>query len=157
MMIPERIAELRALCKAATPGPWSVERRDEDDGDIDYELYGSPYVWLFRIYGDERDGQNKHDAELISAARTALPELLDEVDELQGSLEDAQRIARDWFEEQQKARKDAQEAEAKLVKAVEALREIARPPNNKAGLLSARSRQLTARDALREIEEEPGA
>ena len=37
-MTPERIAELRALCAAATPGPWYVNRikgyptPDRDDG-----------------------------------------------------------------------------------------------------------------------------
>ncbi len=72
------LAELRRLHEAATPGPWD-ERGDENDRE------SSSYV-VSEAYVDEEPGIcgdcNKHwplvraDAELIVAARNALPALL---------------------------------------------------------------------------------
>jgi hypothetical protein len=73
----QRLAELRALCEAATPGPW--ERLDLD---------GAPTPRVgYRIVsgGIERShiaAEYRNDAALIVAARTALPEALAEIERL---------------------------------------------------------------------------
>lgn len=77
-MSPERIAHLRALIAAATPGPW----RHDSDGDVWTES------WTSGENGDENSvgteavfrGHESHDAALIAEARTALPEALDYIE-----------------------------------------------------------------------------
>ena len=68
-------AELRALCEAATPGPWKT------DG---YQVDGPTHM----IAALHWEG-SEHDAALIVAARTELPRLLDRVRELEAGLRDA--------------------------------------------------------------------
>jgi hypothetical protein len=80
---PERIAELRRLCAAATPGPWEVWE-------------GKYAVCVFRGSASPGIGlsvapENRADAALIAAVRMALPELLDEVDTLNTALDEATR------------------------------------------------------------------
>lgn len=60
MVTKERIAELRALCEAATPGPW---------------IAADECILI------------AEDATFIAAARTALPELLDYIAELEKQVE----------------------------------------------------------------------
>jgi hypothetical protein len=73
-MTPERIAELRALCKAATPEPWKNAFRSSQVPDGE----GRPPFDIF--VGDEDD------VAFIAAARTALPEALDRIEFLQTLL-----------------------------------------------------------------------
>jgi predicted phage gp36 major capsid-like protein len=83
---PERIAKLRALCEAATPGPW--ERLDLD---------GAPTPRVgYRIVsgGIERShiaAESRKDAALIAAARSALPEALAEIERLTKERDEAIR------------------------------------------------------------------
>lgn len=82
MISPDKIAEWRKLCEGATPGPWTI-----DGG----------YVWGFcpLIKNQttptelivEQDGHD-YDKRFIAAARTALPELLDEVERLQKQIDE---------------------------------------------------------------------
>ena len=65
-MTPERIAELRALANAATPGPWEPR-------------------WL--QYPDCTIALGSEDAAFIAAARTALPEALLEIERLTNLIE----------------------------------------------------------------------
>ena len=86
-MSPARIAELRALCDAATPGPWPLSSWDCRP----YPRDGHPFC-TFAIgpqHGHPKDPGPEHaaahlaavaDSVFIAAARTALPELLDEVE-----------------------------------------------------------------------------
>lgn len=82
---PERVAETKALCEAATPGPW---------------LRSNEYRRL--VFADTKDGSGwftvaeipslKADANaaFIAAARTALPDALDEITRLQDLLQQSE-------------------------------------------------------------------
>jgi hypothetical protein len=86
---PERIAELWALCDAATPGPWTFEcldaGSDEDDASGGCWQVPEPLVTA----SSEGDYLNGRNAWFIAAARTALPEALDEIERLRADLRDA--------------------------------------------------------------------
>lgn len=81
-MTTERIKELRELCDKVTPGPWyeyanqghvfSIQTLNGSGGCI---LPRSGYEWI-RV----------DDAKFIAASRTAIPELLDEIERLQREL-----------------------------------------------------------------------
>src|SRR5262245_13521553 len=84
-------AKLRALVEAATPGPWHVAK---DPGahcfncEEQLEPYPAMVAWqgasdvgLALVLDDDREKAN---AELMAAARAAIPELLDEVERLTG-------------------------------------------------------------------------
>lgn len=76
-MTPERLQELKELCEKASPGPWDDEISSTDCGSFEY----STGPWH-----DQRGGDTdfaKRDAVFIATARTALPELIAEVDNLQ--------------------------------------------------------------------------
>jgi len=99
-MTNDRIKELRALCEAATPGPWVVTRHNWECGSInwlaanDRDVDGNFYAHIQDGAGGdpgERNPRAKQDAAFIAAARTALPEALDEVERLRGYNEHA-----DW-------------------------------------------------------------
>jgi len=83
-MSPEEIARLRALCKAATPGPWLQPLEDERGAIVSA---AEPEVSLL---GLDRDRMaifvNEADADLVVAARTAMPALLDEVERLKAEV-----------------------------------------------------------------------
>lgn len=78
-MTPERIAELRALAEAATPGPWLPDMNRRPHG------VGNDYATLV-TQGDALvcDTWNQPfsnaDGRFIAAARTALPEALDAIE-----------------------------------------------------------------------------
>jgi len=77
MMTPDRIAELRALAEAATPGPWmarsmmNVVTVDPVDGISHYDI--AECEWGPNM-------QKQANAGYIAAARTALPEALDAIE-----------------------------------------------------------------------------
>lgn len=81
-MTREERDELRRLCEAATPGPWSVERNIHHNGAPYATLYDA---WAFvepsvcGLWASK--GTNLSDAHLIAAAREAIPRLLDALDE----------------------------------------------------------------------------
>ena len=104
-MTPERLNELEALANAATPGPW----KPSDDEDGDQVLWGPDGDWLANIGNWARQNLgieppeyshteataiarqyvemiDKADADFMSAARTALPELIARVRELEAEL-----------------------------------------------------------------------
>jgi hypothetical protein len=71
----EKTKRLRALCEAATPGPWTHDY----DGEQGYAVRGPS------------DGQTvcigyEEDAAFIAAARTALPEVIDELERLRARI-----------------------------------------------------------------------
>lgn len=80
-MTPKRIAEIRAACKAATPGPWEVSPYWMEDSGL------SDVIASHRkpTNGVASDCFN-WDAAFIALARTAVPELLAEVERLEGIL-----------------------------------------------------------------------
>jgi hypothetical protein len=71
-MTPERIAELRALCEAATRGPWRDYQGNIINPAGDAEL-GNWLVGSLR-WADDRA--------FVTAAREALPAALDEIERL---------------------------------------------------------------------------
>ena len=76
---------LRALCEAATPGPWHVDETDGvtvttcDPGGRVGE-YVAEVIWPGDEDGDEDGNPYAADAALIAASRTAIPALLDDLD-----------------------------------------------------------------------------
>lgn len=80
-MTPERIAELRKLCEAATPGPMVVS------------VLIDPEMWAMGVQGGNAwlsEFRKFEDAKFYAAARTALPEALDEIDSLRKLLIEAE-------------------------------------------------------------------
>ena len=86
-MTAERIAELEALCNAATPGPWIWESSRGDrvrlwtkpSGDFVVEIGRKPGGWTYFDMTED-------DAGFIAHARTALPELLAQVRRLRAMI-----------------------------------------------------------------------
>jgi len=72
-MNDDRIKQLRALCEAATPGPWHYD----DEG----ARWPAP-LWYSSVILVADGAHVANNANLIAEARTALPEALDEVERL---------------------------------------------------------------------------
>lgn len=56
---------------SATPGPWTVERHDQDDGTINYEIWAIDPPAIYHRVATINDYDNEHakdDAELIARA-----------------------------------------------------------------------------------------
>lgn len=87
-MTPARIAELRALCAAATPGPWEVDGDGRDICGFTDRLGAANGQSPYEI--TENNGFMRNDmaadAAFIAAARTALPEAIDEIERLRAAL-----------------------------------------------------------------------
>ena len=83
-MTKEEIEKAKALCEAATPGPWTIRqvesiRNDPDWGD----------EWIVDM-GRDRDSSLLKDidtAEFIAASRELVPKLIAEVERLQGQID----------------------------------------------------------------------
>ncbi len=81
-MTPARIAELRKLCEEATPGPW----RHKAPAHITHDGTATMLAGTIAICTDPVHPSAKRDAAFIAAARTALPELIAEVERLREEL-----------------------------------------------------------------------
>lgn len=78
-MTPERIAELRAIIDAATPGPWDFDTSGVTLPDGTYLAWGEMYEvpeYNMRFLSARF---KETDANFVAAARTALPEALDAI------------------------------------------------------------------------------
>ena len=103
-MTPERIAELEAVCEAATPGPWEFD--PEEQGGGYYGLLkadGGPlrvHVMFHSLdfFGKGEILNAENDAAFIATARTALTEALAEIRRLQGKLDAYHQEARYQFD-----------------------------------------------------------
>lgn len=73
---PARIAELRGLCEAATPGPWS-HMYDANEVVRWWDDYGNTPVADVEFERARTEAEGVANAAFIAAARTALPEALD--------------------------------------------------------------------------------
>jgi hypothetical protein len=104
-MDKERLEELKKLCEGATPGPWQIDGNESgtyfECGGITADGEKLQVAWPARdyefIFGD------KHDAAFIGESRTALPELIAEVEFLTKVADDlidgaGVRFVRDWIE-----------------------------------------------------------
>jgi hypothetical protein len=98
-MTPEDIAKARALCEAATVPPWKADKKERigenwmigsiiDTGSAeDGNCYSNWIVTTDCVHASEMiSGDAKADAEFIAAARTLLPEALDEIERLRKQL-----------------------------------------------------------------------
>ena len=106
-MTPDRIADLKALCEAATEGPWRVSG-DGFGGDridmgnvgcntpINITSGGGSGEWSITRFlahvsaGGNIDERLAH-AAMFAESRTAVPELIAEVERLQKSLLDERK------------------------------------------------------------------
>lgn len=88
-MTPEELSRLRELCEKATPGPWEAHVATRFKG-IEQErgVIGPNGENVICWVVDEFEQSTEND-EFIAAARTALPQLLDEVDQLREVLDSA--------------------------------------------------------------------
>ena len=84
-MTPLEREKLRALCDAATPGPWKARHRafgltaeDDECSGLGLVVDGPPEAWNRGQYARGAD------ARFIAAAREALPRLLDELERVEG-------------------------------------------------------------------------
>lgn len=83
----EELAAIARLDAAATPGPWHVNRYDEDGGSINWQVQQEPKPHeVIANISDEEPRRARHDAALIVLARTLLPKLAAEVTALRASL-----------------------------------------------------------------------
>lgn len=90
----EQRARLRELLAAATAGPWSVNRHDAYNGDINWQIQsdhaGEGDLEGFEVLADicesELGSRTRSTAALIAEMRNALPELLDALDAAEAKL-----------------------------------------------------------------------
>jgi hypothetical protein len=79
----DELALLRALCDAATPGPWKSGRGyEQSDPGAYVSAAGGPIIACDEV------APSPADAALIAEARTALPAALDEIERLRRALGD---------------------------------------------------------------------
>ncbi len=78
MITPERIQELKMLCENATEGPW----QESQSGLYENRVADLDTTFIYSEVRVEIDNQ-ENNAALIAAARTAVPELIAEVERLQ--------------------------------------------------------------------------
>lgn len=86
----ELIAEHKALCLAASEGPWLKGETHTNDSFLSIEEYGIAYVGTGGDKGYNfcvRENIRQRDASFIAQARTLLPQYIAEVERLQASLE----------------------------------------------------------------------
>lgn len=92
----KNLDELKALCEAATPGPWTWECDGDDDPACSFALF-APHIPRLpeRLVLHQHNGYirtTQPNADFIAAARTAMPELIAEVERLQDAYS---RVSRD--------------------------------------------------------------
>lgn len=135
--------EWRALADAATEGPW-VAHYDLEDGnfpelslragtalpDEDGYLPGSysptDAIYFQDMDDEDADEQRIADADFISAARSAVPALLDALDEAEAALEEAEKLSKYRMDQWDDAEVEVSELCAALdrVKALHSVYEV---------------------------------
>lgn len=116
-MTDEEIAKARALCEAATPGPWTAEYGTSDRAPT---INGPARPGVAGFPVPVRVASNQ-DAAFIAAARTLVPVLLDALESMRlhaanltTDLHKAQGHARMWSRHNDEARERADKAERDL-------------------------------------------
>jgi len=67
---------------AALPGDFEIQRIEEDNGTLNYEIWlKNPYGWLFTIYGEDQPNA-KNVADLMVILRNEAQKLLDRSEDL---------------------------------------------------------------------------
>ena len=98
--------QLRALANAATPGPWEADYSGENNYSIKSPgtEWGDGYAWV----------SDPSNAEFIAAARTAIPVLLDQLEQAERDRDWLFRSSRLAKEGRIKANARAERAEARI-------------------------------------------
>ncbi len=86
-MTPAQLEELKKLCAAATPGPWRSESYGGETGCV-----SEIYTIATGDDGDRENAMTKETASFIAAARTAVPELIAEVERLRGLIKQTEFV-----------------------------------------------------------------
>lgn len=90
MIDPNQLAAWRKLCEEATPEPWEHRKANRfSDGGVDWGVRdeeGYIIAESFQVVGRNVQRPAEANVQFIAAARTALPQLLDEVEALQAEL-----------------------------------------------------------------------
>lgn len=119
--------QLRALANAATPGPWEV-KGDELDGTGVAHCCMPP------------DPEDRADMEFIAAARTALPQLLDQLDQAEAD--------RDWnLRSSRLAKEERIKANARAERAEQRARDLTQEVREERGAARDQMEQVRIRDA----------
>ena len=95
-LTPEKLAELRRLLDASTPGPWRDEMMQGKGVTLTAIIAGRPNPDDLRVIGSTLA---HNDARVLIAAVNALPALLDaaaERDRLAGAVERVRALATEW-------------------------------------------------------------
>ena len=100
---------LRKLADAATPGPWVVTKCEPcaKRGREDIQIWDEQGYIPIAQWMDEVDPDAGEDAEFIAAARTAVPQLLGQLDQQEAELDS-------WMTRAYEAEKRAWQAETRL-------------------------------------------
>lgn len=80
MLSEQRLSEIRARLKAATPGPWRISRYDSDD--VESGIDGFQTSLLGIRSGDIPMFNDATDAEFVAHSHTDIADLLAEVERL---------------------------------------------------------------------------
>ncbi len=96
-MTPAQLEELKKLCAEATPGPWRSEvwHNHDDDGwaAVGPHIKDTPGDDFYSSEEPDSPSYDRatSDSDFIVAARTAVPELIAEVERLRGIIKEAER------------------------------------------------------------------
>lgn len=98
-MTDDDLARIEALCEAATPGPWTVDKKE----DTEPNGWTHRWHWIREVaydgpsYNYNIDGfARREDADFIAESRTAVPALVAEVRRLRAELAEANAML-DWI------------------------------------------------------------
>ena len=105
---PERLEELKKLCEDATPGPWWQYREGIDsyqNGGLCADVDGDTELWG----GYDGCMPNSEDIEFMAQSRTAIPELIAEVEFMWKVAEQMRQMGYfEWREADERIRIDNQ-------------------------------------------------
>ena len=125
--LPVDVAAMRALCDAATPGPWTTHERDHDALITAPPSPGS-LTDMRQIVGDCGGFRNwDNDAAFIAEMRTAAPAMLDEIERLRKRCARYDELLSEQGHHTQTAYREMKRAEAErdgLRAAVERVRAV---------------------------------
>jgi len=93
----EAMNKLRAMCEAATPGPWEHKQQNEYYGQgygETTEFVDMPNIGLLKVGLTDKQGQPFHvNAAFIAASRSAMPALIELVEAMERERECSQAVS----------------------------------------------------------------
>ena len=95
-MTDAKIAEWRALCEKTTEGPWEVYRKHYRDARIRSVKDVDAEIATMGNWNGEYETEQRINAEFIAHARTALPAVLDALEEARKALRFADYALMGW-------------------------------------------------------------